>query len=342
MSVGTEPWGRMDPSDSFHQVGIAGAGAWGTALAQVTARAGRKVLLWARESEVAEAINRDHENPVFLPGIPLDPGIRAIDRPVDLWSAEVLLLAAPAQYCREVCRALPRSPAPVVICAKGFEQETGALLSQVVAEERPDVPLAVLAGPSFAAEVARGLPAAVTLACADEALGYALIRTFGSQGFRPYWTDDVIGPQIGSALKNVLSIASGVVMGRKLGENARAALLTRGLSEIMRLGDAMGGRRETLMGLSGLGDLMLTATSLASRNTSLGAALGEGRSLDDILAERRTVAEGVWTAKSMAGLADRYGLDMPIARAVAAILHEGADLDETITALLSRPFKAED
>ncbi|NBC34092.1 MAG: NAD(P)H-dependent glycerol-3-phosphate dehydrogenase [Alphaproteobacteria bacterium] len=342
MSAGTASWGRLGPSDSFHAVGIVGAGAWGTALAQLAARTGRRVLLWAREAEVAEAINRDHENPVFLPGIPLDPAIRASDRLVDLWEAEVLLLVAPAQYCRSVCRAMPRSPAPVVICAKGFEQQTGTLLSEVVAAERPDVPLAVLAGPSFAAEVARGLPAAVTLACADQALGYALVRTLGGQAFRPYWHDDVIGAQIGSALKNVLAIASGVVMGRRLGENARAALLTRGLSELMRLGDAMGARRETLMGLSGLGDLMLTATSLASRNTSLGAALGEGRSLDEVLGERRSVAEGVWTAKAMAGLAERYGLDMPIARAVAAILHEGADLDDTIQGLLSRPFKPED
>lgn len=342
MSAGTASWGRLGPSDSFHAVGIVGAGAWGTALAQLAARTGRRVLLWAREAEVAEAINRDHENPVFLPGIPLDPAIRASDRLVDLWEAEVLLLVAPAQYCRSVCRAMPRSPAPVVICAKGFEQQTGTLLSEVVAAERPDVPLAVLAGPSFAAEVARGLPAAVTLACADQALGYALVRTLGGQAFRPYWHDDVIGAQIGSALKNVLAIASGVVMGRRLGENARAALLTRGLSELMRLGDAMGARRETLMGLSGLGDLMLTATSLASRNTSLGAALGEGRSLDEVLGERRSVAEGVSTAKAMAGLAERYGLDMPIARAVAAILHEGADLDDTIQGLLSRPFKPED
>lgn len=342
MNEGTGDLGRLGPGEAFHQVGIIGGGAWGTALGQVAARAGRKVLVWVRESEVAAAINRDHENPAFLPGVPLDPAIRATDRPVDLWESEVLLLVAPAQFCRAVSREVPRNRAPVVICAKGFEQETGALLSDVVAAERPEAPLAVLAGPSFAAEVARGLPAAVTLACADESLGYALVRTLGSQAFRPYWHDDVIGPQIGSALKNVLAIASGVVMGRKLGENARAALLTRGLSEMMRLGDVMGARRETLMGLSGLGDLLLTATSLASRNTSLGAALGEGRSLAEILGERRTVAEGVWTAKAMAGMADRHGLEMPIARAVAAILHEGADLDSEIEGLLSRPFKAED
>jgi glycerol-3-phosphate dehydrogenase (NAD(P)+) len=329
----------------MQRIGIIGGGAWGTALALTARRAGREVVLWAREAEVVAAINRDHVNAPFLPGVPLDPDIRATaDLAEAASTAEVLLLVPPAQHLRTLGRALAphlQPGVPVAICAKGIEESSGALLSEAAAECLPQAPLAVLSGPTFAAEVARGLPTAVTLACTDAALGRALIAALGTRSFRPYLADDVVGAQIGGAVKNVLAIACGIVMGRRLGDNARAALITRGLAEMVRLALAKGGKRETLMGLSGLGDLVLTCTGLQSRNHSLGVALGEGRALADILAERRSVAEGVTSAAAAAALARRLGLDMPITAAVDAILHRGAAIDEAIQGLLARPFRGE-
>ncbi|HZB92709.1 MAG TPA: NAD(P)H-dependent glycerol-3-phosphate dehydrogenase [Stellaceae bacterium] len=329
----------------MQRIGIIGGGAWGTALALTARRAGRDVVLWAHEAEVAAAINRDHANPLFLPGIALDPAIAAttsLAAAVD--GAEALLLVVPAQHLRGIAAALAPvlpAPLPVVICAKGIEQGSGALLSEVVAATLPAAPLAVLSGPTFAAEVAAGLPTAVTLAAGDAALGRGLIAALGTRSFRPYLAADVPGAEIGGAVKNVLAIACGIVAGRKLGDNARAALITRGLAEMVRLALAKGGKPETLMGLSGLGDLVLTCTSLASRNHSLGVALGEGRSLADILAARRSVAEGVASAAAAAALARRLAIDMPIIAAVDAILHHGAAIDTAIEGLLARPFRAE-
>ena len=324
-------------------IAVIGGGAWGTALAQAAARAGRVVRLWARESASVESVNAAHANPLFLPGVALDPRIRATgDLAAAVDGAGLVLLAVPAQHMRAVCDRLPAMSPPLVICAKGLEQSSGAIMSEVVAEScGTAATLAALSGPSFAEEVARGLPAAVTLACRDEALGRALAQALGSPVFRPYWSDDLIGVQIGGAVKNVVAIAAGIVMGRRMGENARAALITRGLAEVMRLGAAMGARRETLMGLSGMGDLVLTATSPASRNTSLGMALGAGRPLADILAERRSVAEGVWTAPAIRRRAERLVVDMPICCALDAVLHGGADIAATIAGLLERPFRAE-
>jgi glycerol-3-phosphate dehydrogenase (NAD(P)+) len=329
----------------MERIGIIGGGAWGTALALTARRAGRAVTLWAREAEVVAAINRDHENPLFLPGVPLDPAIRATAAIDEVAAgADLVLLVAPAQHLRDAAASLaPHLPAgaPVVICAKGIEESSGALLSEAVADALPAAPLAVLSGPTFAGEVARGLPTAVTLATADAALGERLIAALGTRSFRPYLSDDVIGAEIGGAVKNVLAIACGIVTGKRLGDNARAALITRGLAEMARLALAKGGRPETLMGLSGLGDLVLTCTSLQSRNQSLGVALGEGRALAAILAERRSVAEGVTSAAAAAALAGRLGVDMPITAAVDAILHHGAAIDQAIAALLARPFKHE-
>jgi glycerol-3-phosphate dehydrogenase (NAD(P)+) len=328
----------------MERISIIGGGAWGTALALTARRAGRRVTLWAHEAEVVEAINRDHANPLFLPGVPLDQHVHATSDLAEVAAADALLLVAPAQHLRRLATALrPHLPAvtPVVICSKGIEETSGALMSEVVAASLPDAPLAVLSGPTFAAEVARGLPTAVTLASEDAALGQRLLAALGTRSFRPYLSDDVIGAEIGGAVKNVLAIACGIVMGRRLGDNARAALITRGLAEMVRLALAKGGRAETLMGLSGLGDLVLTCTSLQSRNHSLGAALGEGRPLHDILAERRSVAEGVTSAAAAAELARRMGVDMPITAAVDAILHHGAAVDSAIEALLARPFKSE-
>jgi glycerol-3-phosphate dehydrogenase (NAD(P)+) len=329
---------------AVERIGIIGGGAWGTALALTARRAGRQAVLWAHEAEVVAAINRDHVNPLFLPGVTLDPAIHATGDLAEATAADALLLVAPAQHLRALTAALAahaRPDLPVLVCTKGIEERSGALMGEVVAAALPASPVAVLSGPTFAAEVARGLPTAVTLACADKALGRRLIAALGTRSFRPYLSEDVIGAEIGGAVKNVLAIACGIVMGRKLGDNARAALITRGLAEMVRLALRKGGKAETLMGLSGLGDLVLTCTSLQSRNHSLGAALGEGRALADILAERRSVAEGVTSAAAAAALAKRLGIDMPIVGAVDAILHHGAAIDHAIEALLARPFKSE-
>ncbi|MFQ5774299.1 MAG: NAD(P)H-dependent glycerol-3-phosphate dehydrogenase [Kiloniellaceae bacterium] len=328
----------------MERIGIIGAGAWGTALAMALRRAGREVALWARDPSLAADIDARHENPAYLPDVALDPGIRASADPAEAANCEALLLVVPAQHLREVAGKLaPHVPAarPLVICAKGIEQGTGRLMSEVLAEALPGRPLAVLSGPTFAAEVARGLPTAVTLAAADAALGAALVAALGSRTFRPYLSGDPVGAQIGGAVKNVIAIACGVVAGRALGDNARAALITRGLAEVVRLGRAKGARTATLMGLSGLGDLTLTCTSMLSRNYSLGRALGEGARLEEILAARRSVAEGVFSAAAVVGLARRHGAEMPIAEAVDAILNRGAGIDETVAALLARPFTAE-
>ena len=334
----------MDNSAAIERIGIVGGGAWGTALALTARRAGRAVVLWAREADVVAAINRDHINPLFLPDVPLDPGIRATTELGEAAAADALLLVAPAQHLRALATALaPQLPSgmPVVICTKGIEEKSGALMSELVAASLPGAAIAVLSGPTFAGEVARGLPTAVTLATTHAALGQRLIAALGTRSFRPYLSDDTPGAEIGGAVKNVLAIACGIVTGRKLGDNARAALITRGLAEMVRLAVAKGGRAETLMGLSGLGDLVLTCTGLQSRNHSLGVALGEGRALSEILAERRSVAEGVTSAAAAAALAQRLGVDMPITAAVDAILHRGAAVDQAIEALLARPFRSE-
>tara|TARA_R110000824_G_scaffold398148_2_gene601900 strand:+ start:20793 stop:21797 length:1005 start_codon:yes stop_codon:yes gene_type:complete len=325
-------------------IAVIGAGAWGTALAQVAARAGCRVTLWAREAEVAEAINRRHVNALFLPGIPLEATIRATTEMAEAATAEALLMVTPAQHMRRVLTELAPVVAagtPVVLCAKGIEQETGKLLTEVLAETVPQAQAAVLSGPSFAAEVARGLPTAVTLACADETTGEALAHAIGLPTFRPYYSADLTGAEIGGAVKNVLAIACGIVEGKKFGESARAALTTRGFAELTRLGLALGARAETLTGLSGLGDLILTCNSVKSRNMSLGMALGEGKTLDEIMGARNSVSEGVHSAAAVVALAARHKVEMPIAEAVAAIVAGKAGVDEAIAALLARPIGRE-
>lgn len=331
-------------SQPFPSVTVLGAGAWGTALAQVAAAAGRKVTIWAREPEVIEGINTRCENPLFLPGIELNERVRATGGMEEAALSELILAAPPAQHMRAVLRALRpnlKPGAPLVLCAKGVERGSLALMTDVVAEEIPDAAVAVLSGPGFAKDVARGLPTATTIASRDEALAQRVVATIGLPTFRPYVADDLVGAEIGGAVKNVIAIACGVAEGRKLGDGARAALITRGFAELTRLGLAMGAKAETLSGLCGLGDLVLTCASLTSRNTSLGAALGEGRKLKDIVAERRSVAEGMESAPAVVALAAKYQVDMPICAAVEAIVAERISIDEAIAALLSRPFKAE-
>ncbi|MGE0094056.1 MAG: NAD(P)H-dependent glycerol-3-phosphate dehydrogenase [Alphaproteobacteria bacterium] len=331
-------------TQSVDTIGIIGAGAWGTALALVARRAGRKAILWAHETETVAAIRERRENP-FLPGVKLDPEIAATTDMKEAAAADAILLVPPAQHLRPVAAALAphvKKNIPIVICAKGIESKTGALMSDALAAAMPHARTCVLSGPTFATEVARGLPTAVTLASADETAGAALARALASRHFRIYRSDDVIGAQLGGAVKNVIAIACGVVMGRGLGDNARAALITRGLAEIARLGRAMGAKPETIMGLSGLGDLALTCTGEQSRNLSLGMALGRGETIADILAKRRSVAEGVATAGSVVTLAARHGVEMPIAAAVDAVANKGADIDATIAALLARPSAQEE
>ena len=326
-------------------IAIIGAGAWGTALAMVARRAGRNVVLQAHEPEVAAAINGSHENSLFLPGMALDPEIRATNDPAEAAvDTDVVLLVVPTQFLRAVLTGLSGnlpSGVPVVICAKGIEQETLALMSEICEEVVPQAPVAVLSGPTFAAEVALDRPTAVTLASADKALGVGLSETLGTSRFRIYRSDDIVGAQVGGAVKNVLAIGCGIVEGRGLGDNAKAALITRGLAEIVRLGLAKGAKAETLMGLSGIGDLVLTCNAMQSRNFSLGVALGQGEALDGILAARTSVAEGVFSAASVSELAGSLSIDMPLSVAVDGILNHFADINATIEGLLARPAGAE-
>ncbi|HEX8062935.1 MAG TPA: NAD(P)H-dependent glycerol-3-phosphate dehydrogenase [Allosphingosinicella sp.] len=322
------------------KVGVLGGGAWGTALAQVAAGGG-ETLLWAREPEVVESVNRDHENRLFLAGTRLDPAVRATGDLEPLAACDALLVVTPAQYMRKILGAMPGLAIPLILCAKGMEESTMALMHDVAREAQPEAPVAVLSGPTFAHEVAAGLPAAVTLAVADPALGERLRARIARPGFRPYLSDDVVGAEIGGAVKNVLAIACGVVEGRRLGQNARAALISRGFAEMTRFGLARGARAETLAGLSGLGDLVLTCSSTSSRNFSLGKGLGEGRRASDLLADRRTVAEGAHTAPVLARAARETGVDMPIVSAVCALLAGEAGVDEVVERLLSRPLRPE-
>ncbi len=328
----------------MQRIGIVGAGAWGTALSWVARRAGRDVILWAHRAATAETINLRHANPDYLPGVAIDAMVRATSDLAAAADCEALLLVVPAQVVREIGAALApalRPAVPVVICSKGIEQKSGALMSEVVADVLPGRPIAVLSGPTFAIEVARGLPTAVTLACGDAATAEAFGAALGGAHFRPYRSDDVIGTEIGGAIKNVMAIACGVTDGRGLGENGRAALITRGLAEMTRLCLAKGGRAETMMGLGGIGDLVLTCTSEKSRNYTLGRALGRGDKRDALMKGRLTVAEGVFSAPAATALAGRLGIEMPIVAAVDAILNRGADIDEVIEGLLSRPFRDE-
>lgn len=325
---------------SIERIAVIGGGAWGTALAQVAARAGRDTLLWAREKEVVEAVNSGHENPLFLPGIALEPALRATADLDEIGDSDAWLVVTPAQHMRSVLEQAPRCDIPRILCSKGIEEHSGRLLHDVASGACPGAPVAVLSGPSFADEVAKGLPTAVTLAADDQDIAERLRAALAQPAFRIYVSDDVTGAEIGGAVKNVLAIGCGVVEGRGLGQNARAALIARGFAEMTRFGVALGARAETLAGLSGLGDLVLTCSSPSSRNYSLGKGLGEGRSSEELLADRRTVAEGAHTAPVLARLAGEKGIDMPIVDSVDRLL-KGASVDSVLEDLLSRPPRAE-
>jgi glycerol-3-phosphate dehydrogenase (NAD(P)+) len=322
------------------KIGVVGGGAWGTALAQVAA-AGGETLLWAREEEVCRSINERRENASFLPGVALHPSLRATSDAAELGGCDALLIVTPAQHTRTVLGRLPAAGKPLVLCAKGIEDSTGLLMHEVANQVQPDCSLAVLSGPTFAHEVAAGLPAAVTLAAEDRNIGEALVRRLARPHFRPYLSDDIAGAEVGGAVKNVLAIACGVVEGRGLGLNARAALISRGFAEMTRFGLAKGARAETLAGLAGLGDLVLTCSSTNSRNFSLGKGIGEGARVAYLLADRRTVAEGAYTAPVLARAAAEIGVDMPIVASVCALLRGEMSVDEAMEKLLSRPLRPE-
>lgn len=322
------------------KLGVIGGGAWGTALAQVAAVGGDNVVLWAREAEVVDAINSVRENTSFLKGVPLSDYILATGDLAALEACEALLVVTPAQHMRSVLTSTPVGNRPLVLCAKGIEAGTQLLMSEVAAQCCPDADIAVLSGPTFAHEVAQGLPTAITLACEDASIGQQLAARIAKPHFRPYVSQDVIGAEIGGAVKNVLAIACGVVDGAGLGQNARASLIARGFAEMTRFGLARGAKPETLAGLSGLGDLVLTCSSTSSRNFSLGKGLGEGQSAASLLADRKTVAEGAHTAPVLQQAAKAAGVEMPIVDAVCALL-DNVDVRDVVTSLLSRPLKGE-
>ena len=322
-------------------VGVLGAGAWGTALAQMLASDGREVLLWAREPELVEEINSSRTNSLFLPSARLAETIRATGNLADLSGCDVLLAVTPAQHLGSVLAGLERVPRDLVLCSKGIEAGSGRLMNEVAKAAARESDIAVLSGPTFAHEVAAGLPTAVTLACGGGPAQWdRLSPVVARPAFRPYFSDDLVGAEIGGAVKNVLAIACGVVDGLGLGQNARAALIARGYAEMLRFGEALGAERDTLAGLCGLGDLVLTCSSTSSRNFSLGKALGEGRSAGELMADRRTVAEGAHTAPVLVELAARHGVAMPITHAVFRRLG-GAAAREVVIDLLSRPLTAE-
>lgn len=329
---------------SYH-VGVIGGGAWGTALAILANRAGSRVTLGTRNTNVIQSIRERRSNDIYLPSVFIDPGIEATDRLMDVCRADVLIIAVPSHILRSACIAVSDMldvKVPIAVASKGIEQGSLMLMSEIVQSLLPKNSIGVISGPNFAEEAARGLPTATTFASTDPALLDTLIYTLGGKLFRPYLTDDVIGAQIGGAAKNVIAIACGIALGKKLGENARAALVTRGFAEMARLAVAKGGKYETLNGLSGLGDLILTCGSVKSRNMSFGMALGQGRAKEEVLISRgRGATEGVIAAESVFRLAQKLGVETPICEAVHRILYENAPIHEVIGELLQRPFTSE-
>ncbi len=328
----------------FQTLGVIGAGAWGTALANVGCEAGLDTTIWALEDDVVSSINNQHINQLYLSAVKLHSALKASHDMADLAGSDIILLVTPAQHLRSISAQLAkhiRAGVPVLICSKGIEVSTGMLMSQVLAETMPDNPAGILSGPTFAIEVARGMPCAITLAMEDNALGNRLVQALGQATFRPYYSHDIIGAQVGGAIKNVLAVATGILVGLQLGENAKAALITRGLAEINRFGNHYGAETETLMGLSALGDLVLTCGSTQSRNMSLGKALGEGQTMEAIMATRNSVAEGAHTVKIVYKIARDNGISMPICDSVYRIIIDGESVSTVMQNLLARPFKKE-
>jgi glycerol-3-phosphate dehydrogenase (NAD(P)+) len=328
----------------YQKIGVIGGGAWGTALAQTFAAAGRDVTLWAFDKDCVSSINEVRENTLFLPGIKLHQRIQATSDISNLGDMDAVLSVAPAQHTRSILKTFipAMKPAmPIMLCSKGIEISSRSFMSDVLTEVAPTAIPAVLSGPSFAIDVARGLPTAVTLACEDETVGQALVKAIAAPTFRPYLASDVLGAEIGGAVKNVLALVCGIVLGKELGRSAHAAIIARGYAEMTRLGKALGCNPETLTGLCGLGDLVLTCSSEQSRNMSCGLALGRGQTLEEIMAARNSVTEGVATAPALKEMAAKLGVDMPICNAMADILSGELDVDKAIVQLLAREHKTE-
>ncbi len=328
----------------YKNIFVVGGGAWGTALANIAARAKKNVTIWALESDVVASINQENENIRYLPRIKLEPNVKATSDINDALNADCILLVTPAQHMKSVLTSMPahiREDVPFVICSKGIDLENGKLLSTLLQEACPERLFAILSGPSFATEAARGEPTAVTVAAKDKKIAKNIANSLSNPTFRPYITDDPVGAQICGAVKNVMAIACGVMHGRKMGDNAKAAFITRGLQEIWTLGSAMGVERKTLMGMSGIGDLILTCSSMQSRNFSLGVMLGEGKTLEEILKTRNSVTEGVHTAEAVLKLAKKHAVELPISAAVHGILSGEVSIDDAIEKLLARPIRDE-
>lgn len=328
-----------------YSVGVIGGGSWGTALAIAANRAGSRVCLATRNKNVFEAIHEKRVNDIYLPGSFIDPAIEVSDDLAHSCRNDVVIMAMPSHCVRSACIAISDfiDPSiPLIVGSKGVERGSLLFMSEVVASVLPGNPLAVISGPNFAAEVAAGKPTATTVACAQDGTGEMVVYAIGGRLFRPYLTDDVIGTQVGGVVKNVIAIACGIAEGKGLGENARAGIITRGFAEMVRLALAKGGRLETLTGLSGLGDLVLTCSSATSRNMSLGIAIGHGLRPDEVIqGEGRGVLEGAMSAESVVKLARKFSIEMPISEAVHSILSEQAGVEETVGRLLERPFAPE-
>ncbi len=329
---------------TFQNFGVIGGGAWGTALAQTLAASGRAVTIWAYEADCVKAINTQHENTLYLPGVKLQTSIKATSEIGALGSCDAVLSVAPAQHTRNILEGyapFAKDGQTIVLCSKGIEISTRSFMSDVLTDVMPRAQAAVLSGPSFAVDVAKGLPTAVTIACANEADGRALVKAIAAPTFRPYYSNDVLGAEIGGAVKNVLAIVCGIVLGKALGRSAHAAIIARGFAEMTRLGTALGCKPETLTGLCGLGDLVLTCSSEQSRNMSCGLAMGQGKTVEAVLSDRTSVTEGVATAPALRQMAIEHNVDMPICTAMADILSGALSVDAAITALLSRDHKSE-
>ncbi len=328
----------------FNKIGVIGGGAWGTALALTSARAGHQVSIWARNSAIVEEINTKQQNLTYLPGVQFDRPITATQDLGEIANCDTILIVTPTQTIGELCDLLIQNQSidvPVVICAKGIDRRTGMLLTDLAEEKLSNAQLAVLSGPSFAIDVARGLPTAVTIASKTMDLSLELAAVFASPYFRPYASDDLIGVQVGGALKNVLAIGCGIVKGRELGASALSALIARGFAELNRLGAALKAEPDTLMGLSGLGDLVLTCSSSQSRNFAFGIEIGSGKSVESLISTGNKTIEGYYTASIALTLAQEHQVELPICTAVSAILNKKLTVDEAMKSLLSRPLGKE-
>jgi len=328
----------------YKEISVIGAGAWGTALAEVISRQGNKVNLWARESDVVKNINTLNTNDLYLPNTKLSKLIIAHNNLNDVLDCDLLLMVTPAQFMRSILDDLKsdlNEEVPIVLCSKGIETKTLNLMSEIAEAIIPNNTIAILSGPTFAIDVVKNKPTAVTLACKDLDIGKNIADSINLPTFRPYLSEDVIGAQIGGATKNVIAIAAGVVEGQNLGDSARAATIARGYTEINRLAVELGGKEETLSGLSGMGDLLLTCNSKNSRNFSLGIKLGQGLNVKEATNNLSSVAEGVYSAKAINKLSNKLDIDMPITNAVNDLIEKNKSVDEIIDDLLSRPLKKE-